>query len=283
MLGLGGGFVFGLEGGITGALMGGILAGLVGKPGSLARVTNPGAVLARDRRMALLVMLVGGVVGGFGFGLRSGGLAGGLVFGLTGSLTVGFGVSICRRCVARCDFGCGSMSVRAWLWRSRALGFVSFTLDWWLELSWLRIAYIVLAAGLVGWAAVTSVLAVVRLRVELIEAGRPSRQTSPIPAVAVDRPAGGDGVRSSDPQSARSRIFDRDGRSGRSPQLAGARGCRFLQAVGRGPFAAVPDLAGRLAGGVTRLRGDSPPRTVVAAGAAVAVGLQRRLAARHGD
>ena len=94
MLGLGGGFVFGLEGGITGALMGGILAGLVGKPGSLARVTNPGAVLARDRRMALLVMLVGGVVGGFGFGLRSGGLAGGLVFGLTGSLTVGFGVSM---------------------------------------------------------------------------------------------------------------------------------------------------------------------------------------------
>jgi hypothetical protein len=51
-----------------------------------------------------------------------------------------------------------------------ALGFVSFMLDWWLELSRAaRVVYVVLAVGLVGWAAVTSVLAIVRLRLEPIE------------------------------------------------------------------------------------------------------------------
>jgi hypothetical protein len=51
-----------------------------------------------------------------------------------------------------------------------ALAFVSFTLDWAFELSrGARIAYVVLACGLVGWTAVKAVLAIVRLRLEPIE------------------------------------------------------------------------------------------------------------------
>ena len=103
-----------------------------------------------------------------------------------------------------------------------ALGFVSFMLDWWLELSRAaRVVYVVLAVGLVGWAAVTSVLAVVRLRLEPIELAAeldklarssPSQWIAPRVATVLQL---------SDSRIARSRFFDRDGRSGRSPQLAG--------------------------------------------------------------
>jgi hypothetical protein len=51
-----------------------------------------------------------------------------------------------------------------------ALAFVSFTLDWAFELSrGARVAYIVLACGLVAWTAVKAVVAVMRLRLEPIE------------------------------------------------------------------------------------------------------------------
>src|ERR1700685_3574905 len=51
-----------------------------------------------------------------------------------------------------------------------ALAFVSFILDWWLELGrGMRIAYVVLAVGLVAWAAWWWVLAVLRLKLEPVE------------------------------------------------------------------------------------------------------------------
>jgi hypothetical protein len=82
-----------------------------------------------------------------------------------------------RRLSARLQALRGQVRLRLWLDVAArmivaivALAFVSFLLDWWLELSRAaRIVYVVLAAGLVGWAAVTSVLAVLRLRLEPIE------------------------------------------------------------------------------------------------------------------
>jgi hypothetical protein len=82
-----------------------------------------------------------------------------------------------RRLAARLHALRGQVRFRLWLdVASRlvvavaALGIVSFTLDWWLELSLAaRIAYIVLAGALVAWATVKSVLAVLRLRLEPIE------------------------------------------------------------------------------------------------------------------
>jgi hypothetical protein len=71
----------------------------------------------------------------------------------------------------------GQVRVRLWLdivvrivVAVAALGIVSFTLDWWLELSrTARFAYVVLSIGLVAWATVRSVLAIMRLRLEPIE------------------------------------------------------------------------------------------------------------------
>jgi hypothetical protein len=99
-LGLGGGVVWGLAGGIIGVLVLGVVSGFLGEPGTLARVTNPAAVLARDRRVALLLIsmtglmfgLVGGVAAGLGFGLVFG-LVGGVAAGLLGGLLIGFYVS----------------------------------------------------------------------------------------------------------------------------------------------------------------------------------------------
>lgn len=51
-----------------------------------------------------------------------------------------------------------------------ALVIVSFVIDWWFEISrTARIAYTVLAVGLVAWLTVKSVLAIIRLRLEPIE------------------------------------------------------------------------------------------------------------------
>lgn len=99
-LGLAGGVVWGLAGVIVGVLILGVVPGFLGEPGILARVTNPAAVLARDRRVALLLMsttalvfgLVGGAAVGLGFGLVFG-LVGGLVAALVGGLLIGFYVS----------------------------------------------------------------------------------------------------------------------------------------------------------------------------------------------
>lgn len=85
------------------------LAG-VGVPGNLARATSPGAVLARDRQAALLLMLMGGLAYGaalgvaFGFGAAEiaakdtlGAVLGavfGLVAGIAAGLVFGLGLSM---------------------------------------------------------------------------------------------------------------------------------------------------------------------------------------------
>jgi hypothetical protein len=82
-----------------------------------------------------------------------------------------------HRLTARLQALRGQVRVRLWLdivvrvvVAVAALGIVSFTLDWWLELSrTARIGYVVLAIGLVAWATVRSVLAITRLRLEPIE------------------------------------------------------------------------------------------------------------------
>jgi hypothetical protein len=70
----------------------GLGAGLEGVPGDLAGVTSPGAVLARDRQVALLRTLVAPLVLGLGVGLGVGLAAGreaGLGFGLGAGLGLG--------------------------------------------------------------------------------------------------------------------------------------------------------------------------------------------------
>lgn len=105
----GGGFGAGLALGLTIALVGGLTlgpgAGLVGAPDNLAGITSPRAVLTRDRRVALLLVLVVGLGFGFGVGLLAGllarhvaggmvGLVVGLVVWLLAGLAAGFGLSM---------------------------------------------------------------------------------------------------------------------------------------------------------------------------------------------
>ena len=82
--------------GVMGALMLGLKSGLKAVPEDLTTAESPKMVLARDRRAALLLIFVAGVVGG-GVAALAGalgfGLAGALGFGLAGALGVGFFVS----------------------------------------------------------------------------------------------------------------------------------------------------------------------------------------------
>ena len=91
--GLAGGLGFGLGGGLGGGLRPALAVGLANAPENLAIAAQPRAVLARDRRAALLLMLAFGIAAGLGFGLGFGlwfglrfgvllGLAGGFAFGL---------------------------------------------------------------------------------------------------------------------------------------------------------------------------------------------------------
>jgi hypothetical protein len=90
------GIVAGALFGYVGGIVGGLRGGLEIKPSDLARVTSCEAVLARDRRVALLIWLVSaialGLAGGYLFGL-AGGLALGVVVGLVAGPVLGFGVS----------------------------------------------------------------------------------------------------------------------------------------------------------------------------------------------
>jgi hypothetical protein len=82
-----------------------------------------------------------------------------------------------HRLTARLEALRGQVRWRLWLdVASRAvvaiaaLVIVSFVIDWWLEISrTARIAYTVLAVGLVAWLTIKSALAIVRLRLEPIE------------------------------------------------------------------------------------------------------------------
>jgi hypothetical protein len=86
------GLAVGLAAGLASAFVGGLIVGLLSRPmgrsgvgtgaapGDLTAAASPRAVLARDRRIALLLMLAGGLAGD---------LAGGLVGGLVGSLGIG--------------------------------------------------------------------------------------------------------------------------------------------------------------------------------------------------
>ena len=85
--GLTAGFFAGLGAGLPGALQ----LGTGGVPGDLEAVTSPGAVFARDRQVALLVMVVGGLVGGL-LGCLSGALGWVRAGGLVDSIAVGFGL-----------------------------------------------------------------------------------------------------------------------------------------------------------------------------------------------
>jgi hypothetical protein len=90
------GIVAGSVFGYVGGLVGGLRSGLEAKPSDLARVTSCEAVLARDRRVALLIWLVSaialGLAGGYLFGLVRG-PALGVVVGLVGGPVLGFGLS----------------------------------------------------------------------------------------------------------------------------------------------------------------------------------------------
>ena len=71
----------------------GALTGLEGVPGDPAKSTSPKAVLARDRRTALLYMLASGVVAGVAFGVGAAIVAGaafGVVTGLVAGVVFGF-------------------------------------------------------------------------------------------------------------------------------------------------------------------------------------------------
>ena len=96
-LGLGGwlraGLLSGLAFGSVTVYAFGLQAGLMGVPRDLTGVTNPRAVLARDRRVALLFMLGPGLGAGLAFGLW-GGFASGLALGLIRGLGAGLGFGL---------------------------------------------------------------------------------------------------------------------------------------------------------------------------------------------
>jgi NACHT domain len=72
------------------------VAGLEGVPGDLAEAASPRAVLARDRRMALLFTLAAGSGAGFVVGVLAGSVAGpgaGVAIGVLAGAGVGLGVS----------------------------------------------------------------------------------------------------------------------------------------------------------------------------------------------
>ena len=110
--GLGFGLAFGLGAGLTAGLMAGLtigpvfglmfgvvlglVGGLAGVPDSFAGATSPRRVLARDRQVALLVVILAGLAFWLVVGLTVG-LADGLVAGLVGlvvGLWIGFGLSM---------------------------------------------------------------------------------------------------------------------------------------------------------------------------------------------
>ena len=101
------GYLLGVAGGLAG--------GLAAAPGDLAGVTSPGTVLARDRQVALLLVLMAGlefglVAGFFLFGYT--GLVARLLFGFAG-LVVGlwFGLGLSRSQTAWPSY----MLTRGWL------------------------------------------------------------------------------------------------------------------------------------------------------------------------
>jgi len=87
--GLVAGLIAGGRFGLSAGLAAGPALGLVAVPGDPAAAPSPQAMLARDRRAALLLMLVAGLAAGLGFGLGAT-LAGGLRFGLAVGLAAGF-------------------------------------------------------------------------------------------------------------------------------------------------------------------------------------------------
>jgi NACHT domain len=114
----------GLAAGLAGMLMGMLMAALAGVPGGLAGVASPRAVLAGDRQLTLLLMLVGGLVAGL-----VGGLAAGLRFGLAFGLVFGpvFGLGLSMRETAWPSY----MLTRVWLALHRRLpwSLMSFLAD----------------------------------------------------------------------------------------------------------------------------------------------------------
>ncbi len=96
--GIAGGLMVGLGTGLGVGVVGVLVFGLAGVPGDLAGVTSPWTVLARDRQVALLIMIAGGLSAGIAGGLAGGltaGIAGGIAVALTG-LVAWYGLSMIR-------------------------------------------------------------------------------------------------------------------------------------------------------------------------------------------
>jgi len=107
LAGLAAGPATGLAAGPATGLAVGLLAGLRSMAGDLTGATSPGVVLARDRRVALLLILGGGLAVGIAFVFMTGFLAvaaagtgpradlgTGLAYALAGGITVGLGLGI---------------------------------------------------------------------------------------------------------------------------------------------------------------------------------------------
>lgn len=93
LVGLTGGFVAGLGVGLVLWLTSWLFFGLVGVPGDLTEVVSPGAVLARDRRVTLLLVLAGGCAAGFVITLLAG-VAGRVAAGLVAGFAAGLAVAL---------------------------------------------------------------------------------------------------------------------------------------------------------------------------------------------
>jgi NACHT domain len=113
-IGVAGVLGFGFTGEVLLGITGGLAGGLAAVPGDLAGVTSPGTVLARDRQVALLLVLMTGLELGIVAGLLFGyaGLVARLLFGLAG-LVVGlwFGLGLSRSQTAWPSY----MLTRGWL------------------------------------------------------------------------------------------------------------------------------------------------------------------------
>jgi len=132
-LGIAFGVLFGLAFGHAGGIAAGLMAGLavplitVSKdnvPGDFAGISSPRAVLARDRLVALGLMLagafVGGLIGGLigGLGVHTGRLTGGLIAGLVGGIVAWWGVSVIKTAWPSYVFAKGWLALRHRLpWR----------------------------------------------------------------------------------------------------------------------------------------------------------------------